>query len=399
MVRDMDILTGPGSQLFSILSDRWTNYAGLSGNALARGIDLYQKGDYESSVREFRRAIGLDPYSEGSMKAYNFMAQAYLKLDRTDDAEKTYKEAIRLFPNADSLHLKLGNIYYSNGRYSEAEIEYQKAVRLNPSSENLYPLGQLYLSTGRLGEAEDIFMKILRTEPENYGAIYSLGQVYVKRSDYDMARERFNEAINIKRDFAYAYYDLGALYADMGDLDTAETQARLLDSLNKGLAEDLRIYIYKVRRPEITFVNTFYAFNMQKAPGTPLSSLDPDLTEPKATKDFMIKVYFDKIMDRSSVENIFNWSITKASYSTPGGPYNWGLPAPGTDIAIIPLPKTVIYNSDEFSATVIFTLRQNSTGDGTLDPSHLVFRFSGTDAYGNRMNPSADEYVGLSIIV
>ncbi|MFN3481262.1 MAG: tetratricopeptide repeat protein, partial [Thermodesulfovibrionales bacterium] len=259
--------------------------------------------------------------------------------------------------------------------------------------------GQLYLSTERYEEAEQTFLKILRTEPRNYGALYSLGQIYSKQGLYREAIKKFEETISIKRDFSYAYYDLGSIYADIGKLDLAESQAKILDNLNQGLAENLRAYIYKVRKPEITFVNTFYAFNMQKGPGTLVSSLDSSLSTPSASKDFSIKVYFDKMMDRASVENIFNWSINRATGYTKGGTYNWGLPVPETEVSPGPLPKQVIYNSDEFSAMVIFTLKQNSTGDGTIDPSHLVFKFSGKDAYGNRMNSEADEYIGLSIIV
>lgn len=392
-------LSPMGDQLFSILGNRLASYSNIAGTALSRGIDLYQKGDYENSAREFRRAIALDPYSENSLKAYDFMAQAFLKLDRPEDTEKAYKEALRLFPNSDSLHLKLGNLYYSEGEYDKAEAEYLKSVTINPSSENLYPLGQLYLSDERYEEAEQTFLRILITEPRNHGALYSLGKVYAGQGLYNEAIKRFEDAINTKRDFAYAYYDLGALYADIGELDSAERQARTLDTLNQGLAEDLRAYIYKVRRPEITFVNTFYAFNMQKGPGTLVSSLDSSLTGSGASKDFIIKVYFDKMMDRTSVENIFNWSITRATGSTRGGAYNWGLPVPHTEVSPDPLPKQVIYNSDEFSSMVIFAMRQNSTGDGTIDPSHLVFKFSGKDAYGNKMNPDADEYIGLSIIV
>lgn len=395
----MNDLSITGEQLFSTLGNRLSSYSNLSGTALSRGIALYQGSDYEGAVREFRRAISLDPYSENTPKAYDFMAQAYLRLGRIEDAEKTFKEAIRLFPNIDSIHLKLGNLYYSKEDYDKAEAEYIKAVSLNPSTENLYSLGQLYLSTDRYSKAEETFLRILRTEPNNYGALYSLGQVYARQGKPNEAIKRFEEAIGIKRDFAYAYYDLGTLYADMGAPDMAERQAVILDSLNQGLAEDLRAYIYKVRRPEITFVNTFNAFNMQKGPGTPVSSLDSALTEPGSSKDFSIKVYFDKMMDRTSVEDRFNWSITRAIGSNPGGLYNWGLPVPDTEVTLNPLPKQVIYNPDEFTATVIFTMRQNSTGDGTIDPSHLVFKFSGKDAYGNKMNPEADEFVGLSIIV
>lgn len=388
-----------GEQLFSVLGDRLISYSGLSGTALARGIDLYQKGDYDGSIREFRRAISLDPYSENSIKAYDFMAQAYLKINRPEDAKKTYIEAIRLFPGDDTLHQKLGTIYYDEKRYSEAEKEYLLAVKLNPSSENLYSLGQAYLALRKYSEAEETFHQIMRYEPSNYGAIYSLGQVYAKKGLYNEAIKRFKEAINLKKDFAYAYYDIGMVYADIGDFASTEEQIRILEEINKDLASELKLYLFKVKRPKIAFVRTLDAFDLTHGPGTQVSSLHPELTEPGASKKFSLIFYFDKPMDRSSVENITNWLITRSYDISYGGLYNWGMPLPETEVSLNPLPYLVIYNSNTMSATVYFTISQNATANGTIDPSHIVFRFFGKDAYGNPMDPSADEYTGLSLIV
>ncbi|MCX7793122.1 MAG: tetratricopeptide repeat protein [Thermodesulfovibrionales bacterium] len=385
--------------LFSVLGNKFSNYSSFSGTALSRAIDLYLSGNYEGSIRELRRAISLDPYSENSIKAYEFMAQAFLKLQKKEDAEKTYREAIKLFPQNDNLYLKLGYLYFHEGRYKEAEDAFLKAVRLNPSEDNLYALGQAYLSLNKFKEAKEIFQRILKREPKNYGTLYALGQIYVREENYGEAIKIFKEVISIKSDFAYAYFDLGALYADMNEFSLAEEQIRILEGINKDLAEDLKAYILKVKKPGFIFVDTSRAFNIKRGPGTPLSSLDPALSVPGASKRFMIEFYFDKPMDRRSVEKITNWSITRSSGINQGGLYNWGLPVPQTEISINPLPDLVIYNSQRNSATVIFTLKQNSTGDGTIDPSHIIFRFYGKDIYGNYMDPSKDEYGGLSLIV
>ena len=39
------------------------------------------------------------------------------------------------------------------------------------------------------------------------------------------------------------------------------------------------------------------------------------------------------------------------------------------------------------------------SGNGTIDLSHLVFKFKGTDEYGNVMDTAADEYNRISKIV
>lgn len=43
-------------------------------------------------------------------------------------------------------------------------------------------------------------------------------------------------------------------------------------------------------------------------------------------------------------------------------------------------------------ATVTFTIAQNSAADGTIDPSHIIFKFGGEDIFGNKMDEDGDEY-------
>jgi hypothetical protein len=45
---------------------------------------------------------------------------------------------------------------------------------------------------------------------------------------------------------------------------------------------------------------------------------------------------------------------------------------------------------------VLFSVSQNSTADGTIDPSHIKFSFNGKDATGMTMDPKANEYTGFS---
>jgi hypothetical protein len=104
-------------------------------------------------------------------------------------------------------------------------------------------------------------------------------------------------------------------------------------------------------------------------------------------------------MDASKVRSLSNWSITRAYGITPGGDYNWGLPLASTEVTISSIPLSVLYDEDSQTAEVKFRVTQNASGDGTLDPSHLVFAFHGLDAYGKAMDAAADQYSGMSMIV
>jgi len=82
--------------------------------------------------------------------------------------------------------------------------------------------------------------------------------------------------------------------------------------------------------------------------------------------------------------------------SGPGEAYNFGLPIPSTEVSLPALPTSVYYDSETWTATVKFTVTQNATADGTIDPSHIDFKFMGKDLYGNKMDPTGDQYSTFS---
>jgi hypothetical protein len=75
------------------------------------------------------------------------------------------------------------------------------------------------------------------------------------------------------------------------------------------------------------------------------------------------------------------------------------MPSSVIDVVVPPLPASVVYDPETFSADVTFKISQNLEGNGTIDPSHIMFRFCGIDAYGKAMDLTADEYSGISQIV
>jgi hypothetical protein len=140
-------------------------------------------------------------------------------------------------------------------------------------------------------------------------------------------------------------------------------------------------------------------FDQFLGPGTPVASLGSSLSSADASQDFSMTFIFDKGMDALSVQNPANWRISRSTNGGIGGVYNWGLPISQTEVEIAPVPQRVIYDSGNLTAEVTFSITQNSSADGTLDPSHILFRFYGKDVYGNSMDPASDQYSGISKIV
>lgn len=386
--------------LFSSTFNQQSNYDALADSALSRGIDRYSKEDYAGAVMEFRRAIGLSPYSQNTSKSYDLMVQSLLKQDKTDEAITAYKQAIRLDPNNDTYHLNLGNIHFSQRATQEAFEEYKRAVQLNPvSTTNLYSFGQSALSIGQYRKAEQAFKKVAGMLPGDADVACALGQTYRQMGNYREAVDQLNFAISRKKDFGDAYLELGLAYAGLKEMDMANEQVKALGTIDLTLQSELKDLLYPQQQPRILLAYNTDGFLPSYGPGTPVSSLDGSLATPGASKDFTLHFIFDKEMDAGSVANPFNWNINRTPSGNSWGGYNWDLPLPATDVVISPQPMGVIYHQDLLTADVTFRITQNEAGNGTMDPSHVMFRFTGKDAYGNAMDFSADEYSGISLVV
>jgi len=392
----MENLGISNTNIFSATIQQSGQLESLANGALSKGIDLYMRKDYEGAIKEFRRSIGLAPNSANSTDASSYMANAYLALGDTDSAVKAYEDALKRSPNRDDIYISLGNLYFSEQKYDEAVKVYEKAVNTWPSSNNHYALGQAYLNAGRYSKADGEFNTVLRMEPDKPNGNYGLGLNFSKQGRYEDAILQFKQAVRIDPKFYDGYAELGYAYADLGEMDEAQRIVDTLEPVAPDLADTLSRYMYKVDAPKFMFAYADSGFNYHLPWKTPLSSLNGYLAAPNAEKTFTMTFQFDKEMDRESVENVLNWRIGRSTQSGAGQAYNFGRPIPDTEVTLLPFPKHVYYDADNLTATVYFDIRQNAAGNGTLDAAHIEFKFTGEDAYGYKMDPDYDQFMGFS---
>jgi tetratricopeptide (TPR) repeat protein len=387
----------PGSVFVSAVQQQ-AQMESLANAALSTGIDHFQNQRYQEAADAFARSVALSPASPYAATAAEYQANAFLKLGRPDKAADAYETMIRLDPQSDAGHAKLGNLHFSQQRYKDAEAAYRKAVAVNPNATNRYSLGQALLQTGDLPGAEREFGEVARLIPDQPNGFYGLALTYSRQGRVDKAVEHFETAIEKDSSFHTSHLDLGIALADNGRMEEAMAQYEVLRAKDEALADQLNRYLYKVDPPKIEFAGALSTFRYTMPMRTPLSALDGYLAEAGAEKTFTMIFQFDKEMDRSSVEDVYNWSIGKADGPGPANHYNFGLGVDETDARLPPYPEHVYYDAKALTATVRFTLKQNASADATIDPSHVVFQFRGEDEFGNRMDPAHDEFSGFSRI-
>ena len=394
----MDIFNVGGAEnIFAYANQKSYQLESLANSALQSGIGRYMDKDFEGAAKEFKRAIGLAPDSPYSVDAAYYMAQAHLNLNEPEKAIKAYQESIRLDPYRDDSHNKLGNLYFSLDRNEDATKEYEAAAKLNPDATNIYTLGQAYLKMDRFSDAETQFNRVAQMARQDPAGKFGLGITFSRQGRYEEAIALFKEAISLKNDFYDAHAEMGYTYADMGQMGEAQGLVDFLEFQEQTvLADNLSRYMYKVDPPKIVYAQSASTLPFLMVNNTPVLALDTYLATANATKTFTMRFQFDKAMDRESIENVTNWQIGRAVGNGPGQAYNFGMSIPSTEITISSLPKSVYYDADNYSATVFFDIQQNATADGTIDASHIEFKFIGKDAYGIKMDPDCDQYTGFS---
>ncbi len=384
----------------STMANTQANLDNLAANVLGQGIDYFQNGKYDLAVNSFKRAAALSPFSDNAATAYDYAARAYLAQEKTEQAIKTYKEAIRIYPQRDEFHLALGDIYLQEEMPEEALAQFEAAVKLNPANaESRYSLGQSYISSGEMDKAREQFLKVVELTPVSAAGYYGLGQVAHLEGNLEDAVSQLTKAIQVNKGFELAYLELGYVYADRGDFQNAEDQSRTLEAKGSDKTATLDAYILLARQPRILVALANNGFNPALGPKTNVASLDPRnsaLDRANGKKLFSMNISFSKDMDTASIINPYNWKISRATIRDNGGVYNGGLTPPSKEATILPSPAYVTFDTDTNTATVRFWVSQNANSNATIDPKHIVFKFTGVDAYGKSMDTSADEYSGFS---
>ena len=118
-----------------------------------------------------------------------------------------YEQALELRPQVVS-HLRMGEIYLTQGRHELAEGEFQEALRLGSEEEALLGLCSVAAARGDEEEAMEWWRKVLTLDETNAEAHYRLGRAYIDRSQWGAAREALEKATRYGEGEALFYLGL-----------------------------------------------------------------------------------------------------------------------------------------------------------------------------------------------
>ncbi len=126
------------------------------------------------------------------------LGKLLVRLNRLEEAEAAFREAIRLKPDLASAHFFLGVTLHRLGLYEQAVTTYKKALGIGQGSAMIYRnLGLALQRLGRLQEAEAVLSEAVLMRPNFPLAHYNLGRTLFKLGRYGDAARAYRRAIQL----------------------------------------------------------------------------------------------------------------------------------------------------------------------------------------------------------
>jgi len=148
-------------------------------------------GQFERAIAEKKRAVELDPLSVANNDGLGY---TYYIARRYDEAIAQLRKTIDMDPRFYWARWDLGNALQLNGQLSEAIFEYRKAVELNDDPYALALLGQAYARAGQREEAQKILARLSEETKSRYVSAYSFALMYLALRDKERAIDEMERA-------------------------------------------------------------------------------------------------------------------------------------------------------------------------------------------------------------
>ncbi len=159
----------------------------------------------------------------GRIDFYNELANAYLFLNKTTEALKTYDKIESLIGVAEDASMQKFKIYKSLNNFDKAHEEIQKLINTFPKEGKYYGiLGELFQEKGQSEKALAAYNDLLKVDPQNAYVHLSLADYYRSQKQNEKAFEEIKIAfkskdlnIDAKVKILLSYYSITEKYSEL----------------------------------------------------------------------------------------------------------------------------------------------------------------------------------------
>lgn len=186
-----------------------------------RGIAYMGMANYEDAVQCFEEALHL---SRGLVEPLDYdlnyyLAAAYAKSGRLEDAENTYNAILNMKPDESEAYFLRGNVRMGLGKAQEAQEDFDKVAEMEP--QNYDRLIQIFEVLDNYGYTEKgkTYLQAALAQDNNRMTAFDRGRIYYYLGEYQSAYVALEEARSTGGAEAFLY--LGRAYEATGDYNYA----------------------------------------------------------------------------------------------------------------------------------------------------------------------------------
>jgi tetratricopeptide (TPR) repeat protein len=180
------------------------------------GDNLYQNGDIEGAIAEFKTALLLDP---SDINVRNSLGVCYGILGDYKKALKEFKATLKLDPDEVMALYNIGLVNMLTGKNDEALKYFLDADRKKEEDifEVAFQIGRVYLDMGNSEMAKEFLEKALKLNPQSWSVLHSLGECCTALNMTDEAISAYKKAIRLNPNDAESLSALGCLFDLLGE--------------------------------------------------------------------------------------------------------------------------------------------------------------------------------------
>jgi tetratricopeptide (TPR) repeat protein len=219
-----------------------------------KAVELQRKGDLQGAEVEYRAVLSEAPnYAE----AHANLGAVLIRLDRYEEAVRSYELALKLAPNLSPILLNLGIAHFRNAEFEKAIAAFQQFLEASPAhSQATHLMGLSLVELGRDEEALKYLDQALENTPNDPALLYATGlvclrqekpylsaiikslsevpgglaasrllrgQQLLKRFEFEKAVEELEAAAKLNSDLPRVQYSMGLAYYKLGRTKEAST--------------------------------------------------------------------------------------------------------------------------------------------------------------------------------
>ena len=186
---------------------------------LKKGSRLLAAGSYPSAIKEFERALELEP---DNLEAHLGLGLTYLHTTYYKGALEEFESALEIDEESAEGHYGMGAVKFQLGDTTDAEVHFKRTIVLEPDyALAYYSLGVINEGRGSDARAQEYYEGAVSRDPALTEAHYNLGVLYARTDQLNEAIGSFVEVKSLAPDLLEARIALAEAYRRTGKLDAS----------------------------------------------------------------------------------------------------------------------------------------------------------------------------------